>query len=86
MLQDEVPSGEVTLWAQWPDADTAVRVLTAAGPSWPAVKRGLAEARRRTPPCELRSPELARIEALSRQLGGYAAIVSFSSRRARRPG
>lgn len=27
----------VTVWAEWPDLDTAVRALTAAGPSWPAM-------------------------------------------------
>ena len=27
----------VTVWAEWPDLDTTVRALTAAGPSWPAI-------------------------------------------------
>jgi SAM-dependent methyltransferase len=30
--------GVVTVWAEWPDLDLAVRALTAAGPSWPAVE------------------------------------------------
>jgi SAM-dependent methyltransferase len=29
--------GVVTVWAEWPDLDTAVRAMTAAGPSWPAL-------------------------------------------------
>jgi len=28
----------VTVWAEWPDSETAVRALTTAGPSWPAVE------------------------------------------------
>jgi SAM-dependent methyltransferase len=42
MLQDSglrVDSrGVVSVWAEWPDADTAVRALIAAGPSWPAIE------------------------------------------------
>jgi SAM-dependent methyltransferase len=30
--------GVVTVWAEWPDTDTAVRALNAAGPSWPALE------------------------------------------------
>lgn len=41
MLQDSglrVDSrGVVTVWAEWPDTDTAGRALIAAGPSWPAL-------------------------------------------------
>ena len=30
--------GTVTVWAEWPDLDTATRALLAAGPSWPAIQ------------------------------------------------
>ena len=35
--------GVVIVWAEWPDLDTAVRALTAAGPSWPAVEHAGAD-------------------------------------------
>jgi hypothetical protein len=42
MLQDSrlrVDSrGAVTVGTEWPDLDIAVRALTAAGPSWPALE------------------------------------------------
>ncbi len=31
--------GVVTVWAEWPDLDLAVRAMTAAGPSWPALEQ-----------------------------------------------
>ena len=35
--------GAVTVWAEWPDLDAAVRALTAAGPSWPALQHAGAQ-------------------------------------------
>ena len=35
--------GVVTVWAEWPDVPTAVRALTAAGPSRPAIEKAGAQ-------------------------------------------